>query len=287
VYNPYTDNKLNPKDIILNGNKYMPIITLTTDFGTKDGFVGTLKGVIWRICPDAQIADITHDVSPQNILEGAYALWRAYPFFPPGTIHIAVVDPGVGTQRRSIALRFNGHTFVGPDNGLFTPMLEDAEKKRSSVEIVHLINEKYFLPNVSHTFHGRDIFSPIAAHLANGIPLADLGPAIHDPVYIPLPKPEKTSTGWRAHVTVVDVFGNCTTDLPASEIVGLKEISFKIHGYLVNGLVGSYGQKMSDELVALVDSENYVEIAMVNNSAARKFKVQVGDIIEVTISSVK
>jgi S-adenosylmethionine hydrolase len=190
----------------------MPTITITTDFGTKDGFVGTLKGVIWGICPTAQIADITHEVAPQNILEGAFALWRAYPFFPSGTTHIAVVDPGVGTHRRPIALRIHGQTFVGPDNGLFTPMLEDAENNGWPVEIVHLTNEKYFLLDVSRTFHGRDIFSPVAAHIANGVPLAELGPTVNDPVRIPLPKPEKTSSGWLAHITVVDVFGGCPGD---------------------------------------------------------------------------
>ena len=173
----------------------MPILTLTTDFGTKDGFVGTLKGVIWSICPAAQIADISHEISPQNVLAGAFALWRAYPFFTEGTVHVAVVDPGVGTSRRPIAARLGGHTFVGPDNGLFTPMLDNAEKKGWRLEIVHLTNEKYFLPDVSRTFHGRDIFAPVAAHLANGVPLADLGSAITDQVRLYMAKPEKTAPG--------------------------------------------------------------------------------------------
>lgn len=115
-----------------------PILTLTTDFGTKDGFVGTLKGVIWGICPSAQIADISNEISPQNVLEGAFALWRAYSFFPPETVHIAVIDPGVGTARRAVAARLGKHTFVGPDNGVFTPMIVDAEKKGQLVEFVHL-----------------------------------------------------------------------------------------------------------------------------------------------------
>lgn len=271
----------------------MPILTLTTDFGTKDGFVGTLKGVIWGICPAAQIADITHEVSPQNILEGAFALWRAYPYFPADTVHVAVVDPGVGTHRRPIALRVHGHIFVGPDNGLFTPMLEDAEKNGWPLEIVELTNEKYFLPNVSHTFHGRDIFSPVAAHLANGVPLADLGPAVPDPVRIPLPKPERTATGWLAHVTVIDVFGNCTTDLPAAALLGSDDFShpgatvvattvvFRLRGREIRGLVASYGHRQPGDLVALVDSENYVEIAVVNGSAAHLLAARVGDVVEV------
>ncbi len=259
----------------------MPILTLTTDFGTKDGFVGTLKGVIWSICPEAQIADISHEISPQNVLAGAFALWRAVPFFPEGTVHVAVVDPGVGTSRRPIAARLGGHIFVGPDNGLFTPMLEDAEKKGWRLEIVHLTNEKYFLPDVSRTFHGRDIFAPVAAHLANGVPLADLGPAVTDPVRLSMPKPEKTADGWRAHVTVVDVFGNCTTDLPAASLAERANVVFRLRGREVRGLVASYGHKQTGQLVALVDSENYVEIAIVNGSAAKTLGAQVGNVVEV------
>jgi len=259
----------------------MPTLTLTTDFGTKDGFVGTLKGVLWSICPTAQIADISHEISPQNVLEGAFTLWRAYAFFPSGTVHVAVVDPGVGTSRRPIAARLGGHTFVGPDNGLFTPMYEDAEKNSWPVEIIHLTNEKYFLPEVSRTFHGRDIFAPVAAHLANGVPLANLGPAITDPVRLSLPKPEKTITGWRAHITVVDVFGNCTTDLPAAALTEGEQVTFHLRGREVRGLVAAYSHKQPGELVALVDSENYVEIAIVNGSAAKTLGVQVGDVVEV------
>jgi S-adenosylmethionine hydrolase len=259
----------------------IPILTLTTDFGTKDGFVGTLKGVIWSICPYAQIADISHEISPQNVLAGAFALWRAYAFFPAGTVHLAIVDPGVGTSRRPVAARLGRHTFVGPDNGLFTPLLEDAEKNGWLVEIVHLTNEKYFLPDVSRTFHGRDIFAPVAAHIANGIPLADLGPVITDPVRLLMPKPEKTADGWRLHVTAVDVFGNLTTDLPAVALTERERVTFHLRGREVRGLVDSYGHKQPGELVALVDSENYVEIAIVNGSAAKTLGAQVGDEVEV------
>jgi hypothetical protein len=178
----------------------MPTVTLTTDFGLKDGFVGTLKGVIWSICPLAQIADISHLIAPQNVLEGAFALWRAYPFFPAGTVHLAVVDPGVGTSRRPLAARLGAHYFVGPDNGLFTPIYEDAEKNGWPLETVHLANEKYFLAQVSRTFHGRDIFAPVAAHLASGIPLADLGPLIANPKRPPAAG-APTSPWWMSSAT--------------------------------------------------------------------------------------
>lgn len=261
----------------------MPTLTLTTDFGLKDGFVGTMKGVIWSICPAAQIADISHAIAPQNVLEAAFALWRAYPFFPAGCVHVGVVDPGVGTGRRPLAARLGEHYFVGPDNGLFTPMYEDAEKNGWPLELVHLANEKFFLANVSPTFHGRDIFAPVSAHLANGIPLAELGPVLTDPVRLSMPKPEKTLTGWRAHVTAVDNFGNLTLDLPAAALLEHTHVRFRLHGREVHGLTASYGHKQPGQLVALVDSENHIEIAVVNGSAAQVTGTQVGDVVDVNV----
>jgi S-adenosyl-L-methionine hydrolase (adenosine-forming) len=263
----------------------MPTLTLTTDFGIKDGFVGAMKGVIWSICPAAQIADISHNIAPQNVFEGAYVLWRAYPYFPAGSVHVAVVDPGVGTRRRPLAARLGGHYFVGPDNGLFTPIYEQAEKNGWPLEIIHLTNGKYFLAEVSRTFHGRDIFAPVGAHLANGVPLAELGPAITDPLRLSMPKPEKTPTGWRAHITVVDTFGNLTIDLPASELEGQESVLFRLLGRELRGLVDSYGHEQPGALVALVDSEDFVEIAAVNGSAAKELGAQTGDIVEVVFNS--
>jgi S-adenosylmethionine hydrolase len=259
----------------------MPTLTLTTDFGLKDGFVGTMKGVIWSICPAAQIADISHAIAPQNVLEGALVLRGAYTFFPSGTVHVAVVDPGVGTQRRALSARLGDHYFVGPDNGLFTPMYEQAEKNGWPLEIVHLINRRYFLAEVSHTFHGRDIFAPVGAHLANGVPLSELGPAINDPVRLTLPKPERTRTGWRAHVMTVDHFGNLATDLPADALAEPARVTFALHGKEVRGLVDSFGQDQFGELVALVNSQNYIELAIVNGSAAQVLQARVGDVVEV------
>jgi S-adenosylmethionine hydrolase len=261
----------------------MPIISLTTDFGLKDGFVGTLKGVIWSICPSAQIADISRDIAPQNVLEAAYVLGRAWSYFPPGTVHLAVVDPGVGTPRRPLAARLGAFYFVGPDNGLFTPLLMHAEKNGWPVEIVHLTNKDYFLAQVSHTFHGRDIFAPVAAHLVNGVPLSDLGPAINDPLRLSMPEPEKTPTGWRAHITGVDVFGNLATDLTAAALAGHPGLLLRVRGHEVRGLVTSYGHSPSGELVALLDSENQLELAVVNGSAAQFTGAQVGDVVEVDV----
>jgi S-adenosylmethionine hydrolase len=262
----------------------MPIITITTDFGTKDGFVGTMKGVIWSIDPTIQIADISHEIQPQNILEGAIALWRAAAFFPAGTVHVAVVDPGVGTHRRPMAARLGDHFVVGPDNGLFTPMIEDARKANLPVEFVALDNPEYWLPNVSHTFHGRDIFAPAGAHLAHGVPLQKLGSKFNDPVLLTMPKPEKTENGFRAHISVVDAFGNLTTDLPASLLNG-RPVTVKVKGHTIDSLSPSYGHKPAGTIVALIDSEGYLEVAVVNGSGAKTLNAQVGDAVEVEFTN--
>ncbi len=262
----------------------MPILTLTTDFGLHDGFAGVLKGVIWGICPMAQIADISNSISPQNVLEGALVLSRAVPYFPDGTIHVAVVDPGVGTRRRALAARFEKFDFVGPDNGLVTPLLEAAEAGGEKVDFVEIVNPKFLLPQVSHTFHGRDIFAPAAAHLANGVPLADLGPAIKDLVRLSLPKPEKTVSGWLAQVTGVDGFGNLATDLPGEEILGKGYVVIRVGDHAIRGLVLSYGQRPAGELVALIDSAGYLEIAVVDGSAAQLLNLGTGSPVEVILS---
>lgn len=262
----------------------MTIITLTTDFGLRDGFAGILKGVIYDIAPEAKIVDISHNIAPQNILEGAFTLGRAAPFFPPGTVHIYVVDPGVGTQRRPLATQIGDQYFVGPDNGILTALIEDAERNQKTVDFVHLNNPKYWLPKVSHTFHGRDVFAPVGAHLANGALLHALGPRLSDPVRIELPHPDKTENGWSAHVIRIDIFGNLATDLPVSAFQGHTDILIRLRGAEMNGIVESYGRRQPGDLIALVDSEDYLEIALVNGSAAQKLGASVGDVVEVIYS---
>src|SRR5512138_3501223 len=207
----------------------MTILTLTTDFGLRSGFVGIMKGVIYGIAPQVEIVDISHGIAPQDVHEGAFTLWRAAPFFPAGTIHVYVVDPGVGTQRRPLATRLGEQYFVGPDSGMLTPLIEAAERANEPIEFVHLNNPKYWLPKISHTFHGRDIFAPVGAHLANGVPFGALGPRLYNPVRIELPHPEQTDTGWMAHITGIDSFGNLTTDLPASALKGRTDVVFRLH----------------------------------------------------------
>ena len=259
----------------------MTVITLTTDFGIRDGFVGIMKGVIYGIAPQAKIVDISHSIAPQNVQEGTFTLWRAAAFFPANTVHVYVVDPGVGTQRRPLAARLGDRYFVGPDNGMLTPFIAEAERNKTAIEFIHLNNPKYWLPNVSRTFHGRDIFAPVAAHLANGVSLSELGTPFHDPVRLELPHPEKTEAGWVAHITVIDVFGNLTTDLPVSMLQGQTDILFRLRGAQVAGITKSYGHKQPGDLVAVVDSADYLEIAVVNGSAAQQLDAKVGDAVEV------
>jgi len=260
-------------------------ITLTTDFGLKDGFVGAMKGVISSICPRAQLIDISHDISPQNILEGARVLFRAYSYFPAGTVHLAVVDPGVGTSRRPVAARLGDYYFVGPDNGLFTPVLEAIKNKKGAIEFVQLSNPKYWLPDVSSTFHGRDIFAPVAAYLAKGVLLSELGPVIRDPVRLAFPNPERTDNGWRAHITSIDHFGNLATDLSAVDVPAPEKTLFRLHDREIHGLVTSYGQNEAGALIALVNSEGFIEIAVVNGSAAHLSGALIGDVVEVFLRS--
>jgi S-adenosylmethionine hydrolase len=262
----------------------MPVISLTTDFGIRNGFVGVMKGVIYKIAPDVKIVDISHTIAAQDIREGAFALWRACSFFPNKTVHIFVVDPGVGTKRRPMAARLGSQFFVGPDNGLLTPIIEDSERENLLMEFVELDNPKFWLPKVSRTFHGRDIFAPVAAHLANGFSLRDVGTPFDEPVRIEMPRPQKISNGFIAHVTGMDTFGNIATDLPASALAGQTDILLRFRGAEIHGLTESYGHRAPGDLVAVVDSEEFIEIAVVNGSAAQRLGAQAGDEVEVFFS---
>ncbi len=243
-----------------------------------------MKGVIYGITPDARIVDLTHNIQRHNVREGAISVWRAYPYFPQGTVHIFVVDPGVGTRRRPIAAHLHGQYFVGPDNGLLTPVIVDAERDGKTVEVVHLQNQKYWLEKVSRTFHGRDIFSPVGAHLAGGASLADMGKFITDPVRLELSRPVITKNGWEAHISVIDSFGNMTLDLPAAALDGRTDVRFRLKGREVSGIVETYGHKPAGDLVVVVDSEEYFEIAVVNGSAKETLNASVGDMVEVLLS---
>jgi S-adenosylmethionine hydrolase len=260
----------------------LSVITLLTDFGTQDGYIGVIKGVIWRIAPQVQIADLTHEIAPQDILEGALALARCAPFFPPGTVHIAVVDPGVGTRRRPIAARLGEQTFVGPDNGLVTLLLEKAQGADQQVQFVQLDRPNYWLDRVSSSFHGRDIFAPAGAHLANGVPLLKLGSPIDDPVRLIIPQPERTPQGWRGQVVHIDHFGNCATNLGETHLAQMHQVSIRIKDREIHGMVKSFGERQNGELIAMLDSDGWLAIAAVNGSAAHLLQARAGDRVEVS-----
>ena len=222
----------------------------------------------------------------QNIREAAYVLARSVPYFPKGSIHVVVVDPGVGTQRRPMAAHIGDWFYVGPDNGTITGLLERAEQEGWHADFIELDQSEYWLQNISYVFHGRDIFSPVAAHLANGVSLAKLGSPFTDPVRIEMPKPEKTQDGWRGEVTHIDHFGNISTNIRVENLgEGMKHkenIIVRLGDIEINGLVNTFGERPVGELIALIGSTGNLGIALVNGDAAAKLGVKQGNEILVT-----
>lgn len=255
-----------------------------TDFGIKDGNVGVMKGVIWGICPEAHIADLSHMVGPQNIAEAALILFRSAPYFPRNTIHVVVVDPGVGTARRPMAAKIGDQFYVGPDNGTITMLLERAEQQKQPSEFVELTDPTYRLPAVSHVFHGRDIFAPAAGHLASGVPLGKLGPGFNDPVRLNLPKPVRTASGWKGEVIHIDHFGNVASNIRIeqmqSDLSDKGRIRVRLAGAEVKGLVDTFGERSVGDLVALFGSTGNLIVSVVNGNAAERLGVKTGDPFE-------
>lgn len=257
------------------------LVTLTTDFGLEDGYVGAVKGVIASMAPAVRIIDITHHIAPQDVRGGAYALMQAAPLYPEGTVHVAVVDPGVGTARRPLALAAGGQALVGPDNGLLSwaaRALGAGEIQGQTLRLagkavaVVLDDPRFWRPKVSTTFHGRDIFAPVAAHLANGTPVERLGSKVAAIAALPWPSPEPTGDGWLVEVVHVDHFGNLITSLSAEAIPG--DVVVEVGEGRVAGLAPHYQQ--AAPLVALIGSDGLLEIAAPNGSAAAATGLGVG-----------
>lgn len=259
----------------------MSIISLLTDFGERDGYVGTMKGVIWGIAPDVHIADITHAISPQNITEGALVLGRAWRYFPPGTIHLAVVDPGVGTQRRGMAARLGDHFYVGPDNGLITPLVLEAHQLHWQITFYHLNQPRFWLPEQSNVFHGRDIFSPVAAYLAKGTPIQEVGEPFEDPILFTMLEPAPIPNGLVGEVTQVDIFGDLSTNFTPDHLRMGEMAEIEIAGEIIRGLVHTFAEARPGELVALYDSSNHLSICEVNGSAAIRLDAATGTPVRV------
>jgi S-adenosyl-L-methionine hydrolase (adenosine-forming) len=247
----------------------MPRITLLTDFGTADGYVAAMKGVIASIAPDAIIDDVTHDIAPGDVRAAAWTLVRYWRYYPPGTVHVLVVDPGVGSARRALIANIDGRILVAPDNGLLTLVLEDARAPK----IVSIENRALLSTEVSSTFHGRDIFAPCAAHLANGALLDEFGPTIGDPVKLTLPRAEATPEGMRGVVAYIDRFGNLITNIRGDFARGAH---VRVAGKSVGRVMRTYADVASGELVALIGSDDYLEIAVRDRNAAEVLGVTVG-----------
>ncbi len=261
----------------------MAIITLMTDFGLKDGNVGVMKGVIHGIAPQAQVVDLSHLIGPQNIFEAALILARSAPYFPVGTIHVVVVDPGVGTQRRPMAARLGSQVYVGPDNGTLTLWLEQMEAQGRAAAFYHLDKSEYWVPEVSRVFHGRDIFAPTAAHLAAGTPIQQVGSAFFDPVRLRLPRPQATASGLRGEVIHIDHFGNLAANIRNEHLPETEGVTISLLGAKIQGMVDTFGDRPPGTLVALFGSTGNLIISVVNGSAAQQLSARVGDTIEVTL----
>lgn len=249
----------------------MSIITLTTDFGLSDWFVGTMKGVIASIAPDVRVIDITHGIRQGHIREGAFALAAAARYFPEGTLHVGVIDPGVGSSRHALAVECHGHTYIAPDNGLLSAVVPDG----ASFRAYRLENESLFLPTVSRTFHGRDIFAPVAAHLARGLPLAEVGPLTREIKRLPLPGPVESFAGLCGEIVYIDQFGNALSSFPIdlAENPGVVQLP----DGTCTALVSCYADVDEGELLAVAGSTGFIEIAIRNGSAAAVHQLKVGD----------
>jgi S-adenosylmethionine hydrolase len=255
------------------------IITLLSDFGTQDYFVGAMKGVILTRSPKSVLVDITHAIPPQAIRAAAFALSVAYRNFPDGSIHLAVVDPGVGSDRRPILIEAGAHLFVGPDNGLFSFVLEEVPDAR----IRHLTNSDYFLPNPSATFHGRDIFAPVAAALAEGVSPEDLGPTILDPIRFETVRCETLADGTlTGRIIHIDHFGNCVTNLPWDRLPPYsvaRPFSLQVKEFQIRKLARSYREGATDPGTPFLiyGSAGFLEISVESISAARQLEIRVGE----------
>jgi S-adenosylmethionine hydrolase len=258
----------------------MVTVTLITDFGLQDGHVGAMKGVIRTITPAAELVDISHHIPPQDIRHAGFVLMTAYAYWPADTIHVIVVDPGVGTGRRAVAVRTGAGVFIAPDNGVLSYVLAREEVTAA----VALTNAAYWHHPVSPSFHGRDIFGPAAAHLANGVPMAELGRPVAPTslVTFPVPAPHRHLDGHiTAHVQHIDRFGNCTTDMPGEWLQASSQWRFEVGGQGIEKVGTTFGDVAEGELVVLVDSTDYVAVAVRNGNAAQRLQLGLDAPIEV------
>jgi len=261
------------------------IITLTTDFGLRDEYIGVLKGVIATINPHARVIDLSHAIEAHDLLWVNYLIDKNYDFFPTGTIHTLVVDPGVGTQRDIIIVKAADHFFVCPDNGLITKVVREGNVQR----VVRLDNSQYWLSRVSNTFHGRDIFAPVAAYLSLGEPMEKMGPVVKNIATIQLPEPELKAGSIRGTVIHIDHFGNLLTNIEDKHIKKLNarpsKLILRIGRRTINGLKSAYASVARGDLLAIIGSRRLLEISVNLGSAAALTNAGVGTPVSISKSS--
>ncbi len=271
------------------------IITLTTDFGMADAYVAAMKGVILGINPEAKLVDICHTIEPQNIPEAAFVLSTAYRFFPPNTIHLVVVDPGVGTERRAIILRTPAACFVAPDNGVLSYVIQQFSRGglkglinnlqqvelEPGIEAVTITKPQFWRSPVSPTFHGRDIFAPVAARLSLGFPPIDFGEAITSVTMLPLPHPHQAPDGSLVgHILHIDSFGNLITNIKGADLPQTKRtITIEVGNHRISGLSRTYAEGRG--LLALIGSSRYLEVSLKGGSACAFLNVEVGNEVRI------
>jgi S-adenosyl-L-methionine hydrolase (adenosine-forming) len=252
------------------------VITLTTDFGTRDGFVAQMKGVILGINPGVRLVDVTHDIEPFSIMEAALVLKGISSHFPRGAIHVAVVDPGVGSDRRRIVLRTGEQMFVGPDNGLFSLVVPEGRPP----EIREIENPDYMRPQPHPTFHGRDVFAPVAAHLSAGKPFDGLGPLVNDPIMLSFPAVKENADGLEGNVIHVDRFGNVSTNID-KEMLTRSVGTVCLGNVTIQGLSRFFGEVPVGKAVALINSFGLLEIAVNRGNAAEELGIGMDEPIKV------
>ena len=270
------------------------LLVFTTDFGLSDSYAGVMKGVALGINPDLSFVDLTHQIAPQNVFQGSFALGVSYRYFPPDTIHVAVVDPGVGTSRRPVLLQTPQGSFVAPDNGLLSRVLDNYLPSASvasgpigvpqSIKAFHLTNPAYWLHPVSSTFHGRDIFTPAAAHLSLGVAPDQMGELTDVLEYLPVPGSREDTEGIRGEIIYIDTYGNLISNIPLQLIEGRAIDEIRIKGRSIAHLSLTFNDGPAAGLVALVGSHGYLEVAVPNGSAAATLSAGPGEPIGVTFA---
>ena len=264
-------------------NEPSRIVTLTTDFGTSDAYVGIMKGVILGINPDVQVIDLTHAIPPQDIHAAALSIRSVHRYFPEGTIHTVVVDPGVGSERRAVICQTDRAFFVCPDNGILTYLLQEIENTGGRlISAVAIQNQAYYLPEVSNTFHGRDIFAPVAAHVSRGVPLANIGPPAEDLVQIPVPRPQVSCNTIIGQIVKIDGFGNAITNISESVLSGIGEpYEIRFGNTRLLRCNRAYAESGIGKPLAIIGSFGLLEIAINRGSAEACLGLKCGDVVEI------